>query len=81
MKLEDLVHEAPGNQRCALQKNTQPCSRHAQCCVPVVLGGWGEGRGGDGGRRQEGSIFSGNPCIVMAAGHLQLTSLCDWLSL
>lgn len=26
MKLEDLVDEAPGNQRCALQKNTQPCS-------------------------------------------------------
>lgn len=51
MKLEDLVHEAPGNQRCALQKNTQPCSRHAQCCVPVVLGGWGVGTGK--GRRQE----------------------------
>lgn len=56
-----------------------PAMLSAVCLWFWVGGGWG--RGGDGGRRQEGSVFSGNPCIVMAAGHLQLTSLCDWLSL
>lgn len=47
MKLEDLINEALGNQWCALQENTRPCSLvHSVTCACSLEGGvgWGCGR-------------------------------------